>query len=79
MRAFSMIGLIVSLVIVGWFGASYMVAATGGDVQSVIAAPEAVNSQPGAPTPGTPINRARDLASNDKERQRMMEDLMKDQ
>ncbi|MDR3320947.1 MAG: hypothetical protein LBS93_00745 [Synergistaceae bacterium] len=78
MRAFSMIGLIVSLLIVGWLSASNLVSATGG-ASGVTVAPAVQDSQPGVPAPPTPIGRANELVSKDNERQRMMEDLMKDQ
>jgi hypothetical protein len=76
-----MIGLVISLLIVGWFSAQYLVVATGGSqgVQETTG----VAPAGGAPLPAgnmtAPINKALELASEDKERQKMMEELIRQQ
>ncbi|MDR1944486.1 MAG: hypothetical protein LBQ19_06650 [Synergistaceae bacterium] len=77
MRVFSIVGLLVSLMIVGWYSASYLVAATsGGPPDSIVASPAADGTAPTDPAARmSPIDRARDLASKDLERQKMMEEL----
>ncbi|MDR1944324.1 MAG: hypothetical protein LBQ19_05830 [Synergistaceae bacterium] len=73
MRVFSIVGLLVSLMIVGWFSASYLVAATsGGPPPADIVSSPADGTEPAVMSP---IDRARDLASKDLERQKMMEEL----
>jgi hypothetical protein len=79
-RVFSIIGLLISLLIVGWLSASYLATVTG--TPAVIGAPASVlpadGTQPlGASPTASPIDRARELASMDLERQKQMEDLIR--
>jgi hypothetical protein len=72
--------LLISLLIVGWFSASYMAGITGGslppDAPAGVVLP-AGGAQPSAAGPSTaPIDRARELVSMDKERQKQIEGLI---
>jgi hypothetical protein len=77
MRMFSIIGLIISLLIVGWLTASYMSTVTGTPAFPDSDSNPAGNSQPGELNMASPINKARQLASDDLERQKQMEQLIK--
>ncbi|MDR1514543.1 MAG: hypothetical protein LBS45_02515 [Synergistaceae bacterium] len=73
MRVFSIIGLLISLLIVGWLSASYLSTVTGSGVS---VSQDGAN---GAPVTTSPIDRTRELVSKDQERQKQMEDLLKQQ
>ncbi|MDR0648795.1 MAG: hypothetical protein LBF92_05615 [Synergistaceae bacterium] len=81
MRAFSIIGLIISLLIVGWLSASYLATATGSGVlpdDRPAESQSAIDGQAGISPAVSPIDRARELASQDKKRQEDMEAFIKD-
>jgi hypothetical protein len=71
MRVFSIIGLLLSLLIVGWLSASYLATATGP------VAPAPGDDSSGVSVTAGPIDRAREIVSIDQERQKQMEDFLK--
>jgi hypothetical protein len=73
MRIFSIVGLLISLLIVGWLSASYLATVTGTGSQA-----------PGGDANGisvtvSPVDRAREIVSIDQERQKQMEEFLKQQ
>jgi hypothetical protein len=82
MRVFSIVGLLITLVIVGWLSATYLAAVTG---RGGLPNDPAVSSQGGGTESSgmdvttSPIDRARELASMDRERQRQMENFIQQQ
>jgi hypothetical protein len=73
MRVFSIIGLIISLLIAGWLSASYLSTVTGSGVSV------SQDGAGGVSVTTSPVDRARELASNDQERQKRMEEFLKQQ
>lgn len=75
LRIFSIIGLLVSVCIVGWFAATYFQAATS--PMSIPAAVENGTGGSGTINAASPIEAARFLTSQDMERQKQIEELSK--
>ena len=81
MRVLSIVGLIISLLIVGWLSASYLATATGSGVLSDNrpgASQSAVEGQAGINPAVSPVDKARELVSQDKKRQEDMEAFIKE-
>lgn len=74
MRIFSLVGLLITILIIGWLAATSLRSTTGGPAVSPVVTP-AVG---GAQVTTGPIERAQELASADKERQQRIEDLAKE-
>jgi hypothetical protein len=80
MRVFSIVGLLISLLIVGWLSATYLSTVTGTGVlpnEEPAASQSASDGQAGIAPAVSPIDRARTLVSEDKKRQEQMESFIK--
>jgi hypothetical protein len=79
MRVFSIVGLLISLLIVGWLSATYLATVTGTGVlpNDRPASQSASDGQAGINPTVSPIDRARELASQDQKRQEEMESFIK--
>lgn len=75
-RAFSLIALLVTILIVGWFAASYISNISSGN--RGLASPSASGTSDAAQgeSPLSPVDRARGLVSMDEARQRQMQELL---
>ncbi|MDR1020237.1 MAG: hypothetical protein LBL73_05720 [Synergistaceae bacterium] len=71
MRVFSIVGLLISLLIVGWLSASYLTTVTGA------ASPAPGDDANGMSVTVSPVDRAREIVSIDQERQKQMEEFLK--
>ncbi|MDR0615450.1 MAG: hypothetical protein LBG29_01470 [Synergistaceae bacterium] len=81
MRVFSIVGLLISLLIVGWLSATYLATVTGTGVlpnDRPGASQSATDGQAGINPAVSPIDRARELASQDQKRQKDMESFIKE-
>lgn len=78
MRLFSLLGLLITVVIIGWMGAMFMGSMTRGGLatsapQTGVVSPSAAES----PQPrNIPIDKARELVKQDKERQKKMQEAL---
>lgn len=87
MRIFSLLGLLIAVLIVGWLTAAYLGSMGGAGPVRVVPATESASPVTQA-SPGTtaapqirnvPIDKARELVNQDKERQKRMQEAMNQQ
>lgn len=83
MRIFSLLGLLITVVIIGWLTATYLGSMGGaGPVKVETVSPVTTSSPATTEAPqirNVPIDKARELVNQDKERQKRMQEAMNQQ
>lgn len=83
MRIFSLVGLLIAVLIVAWLSVAYLGSMGGAGGVRVAPVPENVSPSAVSPNPdgaaqirSVPLDKARELVNQDKERQKRMQEAM---